>query len=101
MRIDVSSALILFYLALAQSLFIKEQGDKRQKAALPLEQSGILLGGYNPDFQGSCVFKPLFSVCCLRVKEEEKGNRFEHLERRCVGDREVPCVSETQTVGVV
>lgn len=53
MRIDVSSALILFYLALTQSLFIKEQGDKRQKAALPLERSSILLKGYKPDFQGS------------------------------------------------
>ena len=52
-RIDVSSALILFYLALTQNLFSKKQGDKEQKAALPLEQSSILPEGYKTDFQGS------------------------------------------------
>lgn len=53
MRIDVSSVLILFYLALTQSLLIKEQGGKWQKAALPLERNSILLEGYKTDFQGS------------------------------------------------
>ena len=53
MRIDVSSALILFYLALTQSLLIKEQGGKWQKAALPVERNSILLEGYKTDFQGS------------------------------------------------
>lgn len=53
MRIDVSSALILFYLALTESLFVKVQGDKQQKATLPLEWSGILPERYKLEFQGS------------------------------------------------
>lgn len=53
MRTDVSSVLILFYLALSQSLFTKEQDDKSQKAALPLDQSSILFKRYKTVFQGS------------------------------------------------
>lgn len=55
MRTDVSSALILFYLALSRSLFTKEQDDKSQKAALPLDQSSILFKRYKKSSKDQIV----------------------------------------------
>lgn len=86
MKIDVSSELFLFYLALKQSLFIKEQGDK--KLFLPYSGAVFYLRNIKQTYRDQIESNkhnqnhPVVQFC-LHIKEHKKEKRFVHLEIGC------------------